>query len=219
MVVVAEPVFEGVVGEPVTATEESVVQGTIIGDVPPSEPEEVREANVAARRLMREHAIEFIARNGAEASYEAWIAQLHPENVKIDERLKTEGCEHQRIFQDALGQPVTATRSSSNPVDTSDGDAELARRYQAEEYARAAGTPFDLGLRSADAAFSLSKTALGLSGAMRDCCIAHAPPCHARAIRAATDLPLGLAAAGLRASESTMVSAVNMAGRRWCTWA
>jgi len=65
---------------------------------------EVEVVNRETREMLRMHAANFLARHaGDEAvAYEAWIAQLHPENVKIDERLIAEGCEHQQIWQEAL---------------------------------------------------------------------------------------------------------------------
>ena len=79
----------------------------------PDEEYVLDASNRDARVLLREHASAFISRNHGpgEASYEAWIAQLHPENVRLDERLKTEGCEHQQIWQEALRLP-TATSVS-----------------------------------------------------------------------------------------------------------
>lgn len=62
----------------------------------------VELANRNARALLRDHASAFVARNGAEATFEGWIAQLHPENVQIDARLKSEGSEHLQIWHDAV---------------------------------------------------------------------------------------------------------------------
>eukprot|EP00322_Chrysochromulina_rotalis_P012166 CAMPEP_0115850814 /NCGR_PEP_ID=MMETSP0287-20121206/12159_1 /TAXON_ID=412157 /ORGANISM="Chrysochromulina rotalis, Strain UIO044" /LENGTH=253 /DNA_ID=CAMNT_0003304825 /DNA_START=76 /DNA_END=838 /DNA_ORIENTATION=- len=197
-------------GEPVLSPSisEPVVSGTIINEsdeVPESElPTEVVRANEEARQLMREHVTSFISRNGREASYEGWIAQLHPENVSIDQSLKMEGCEHQKIFLEALSQQVAGCTVSNS--DTSD-DESFARRLQAEEFA--AEMPLSMGLRSASEMITLSKSVLGHSAALRERCLARSPSCCAMGFRAATAPPLFFAELGLRASEMAMRTTKN----------
>ena len=62
----------------------------------------VELANQNSQALLRDHAHAFVTRNGGEATFEGWIAQLHPENVKIDHRLRIEGCPHQQIWTEAI---------------------------------------------------------------------------------------------------------------------
>jgi hypothetical protein len=67
-------------------------------------------SNEEARQLLVAHCQEYVKRNGSESTYVSWIAMLHPENCKLDERLRKSGCEHQQIW--------SATISSRSATDT-----------------------------------------------------------------------------------------------------
>ena len=51
-------------------------------------PPRVAAANAAARAMLRDHLRDYVERNGDDASYGAWIATVHPENVGSDDRLR-----------------------------------------------------------------------------------------------------------------------------------
>lgn len=50
------------------------------------------------------HAAGFVSRNGAHATYEAWIASLHPENISIDRRLTLADSRHLALYRAAFTQ-------------------------------------------------------------------------------------------------------------------
>ena len=61
-------------------------------------PPEVAAANAAARAMLRDHLRDYVERNGEDASYEAWIATVHPENVRLDDRLRLPQSEHRAMW-------------------------------------------------------------------------------------------------------------------------
>jgi hypothetical protein len=71
---------------------------------------QVEAADKDARTLLLSHATYYIARHQEKASYEGWVALLHPENV--DARLLQPDCEHRRIWQAALAAPPPAKERS-----------------------------------------------------------------------------------------------------------
>ena len=73
---------------------------------------EVAAANAAARAMLRDHLRDYVERNGDDASYEAWIATVHPENVRLDDRLRLPQSEH-RAMWDARPRVTTASRQAS----------------------------------------------------------------------------------------------------------
>jgi hypothetical protein len=75
-------------------------------------PPEVAAANAAARAMLRDHLRDYVERNGDDASYEAWIATVHPENVRLDDRLRLPQSEH-RAMWDARPRVTTASRQAS----------------------------------------------------------------------------------------------------------
>jgi hypothetical protein len=76
------------------------------------ENRQVEIANKDARTLLAAHASAYIARNQEHAAYEGWVALLHPENVRVDDRLLQPNCEHRRIWEAALAAPPPAKKSS-----------------------------------------------------------------------------------------------------------
>eukprot|EP00419_Tripos_fusus_P065240 CAMPEP_0172920328 /NCGR_PEP_ID=MMETSP1075-20121228/203871_1 /TAXON_ID=2916 /ORGANISM="Ceratium fusus, Strain PA161109" /LENGTH=140 /DNA_ID=CAMNT_0013780329 /DNA_START=30 /DNA_END=449 /DNA_ORIENTATION=- len=54
--------------------------------------------------LVREHLQDFLARNPG-ATYEAWIASLHPENVQLDHRLRITGNPWLVVWAEAGANP------------------------------------------------------------------------------------------------------------------
>jgi len=108
-------------------------------------------SNRDARRILREHASHYITRNRAEATYEGWIAQLHPENVRLDERLKTSGCEHQQIFFDAMRAPTKPT-------------SDTFCRSHAGLVEITVGTSLTVAVVAAEYALSLTEVALAAAG-------------------------------------------------------
>ncbi len=62
-------------------------------------PPEVAAANAAARAMLRDHLRDYVERNGDDASYEAWIATVHPENVRLDDRLRLPQSEHRAMWE------------------------------------------------------------------------------------------------------------------------
>ncbi len=75
-------------------------------------PPEVAAANAAARAMLRDHLRDYVERNGDDASYEAWIATVHPENVRLDDRLRLPQSEH-RARWEARPRVSTASRQAS----------------------------------------------------------------------------------------------------------
>jgi hypothetical protein len=73
-----------------------------------NENRQVEVANQDARTLLAAHVASYIARNKERATYEGWVALLHPENVQVDARLLQPGCEHRRIWEAALAAPPPA---------------------------------------------------------------------------------------------------------------
>ena len=76
-------------------------------------PPEVAAANAAARAMLRDHLRDYVERNGDDASYEAWIATVHPENVRLDDRLRLPQSEH-RAMWDSRPRVTTATRQAGS---------------------------------------------------------------------------------------------------------
>jgi hypothetical protein len=74
------------------------------------ENRQVEAANKDARTLLLSHATYYIACHQEKASYEGWVALLHPENV--DARLLQPDCEHRCIWQAALAAPPPAKERS-----------------------------------------------------------------------------------------------------------
>ena len=74
-------------------------------------PPEVAAANAAARAMLRDHLREYVERNGDDASYEAWIATVHPENVRLDDRLRLPQSEHRAMWE-ARPRVTTASRQA-----------------------------------------------------------------------------------------------------------
>ena len=64
------------------------------------------ESAEACRELIREHLNQHLTRNPG-ASFVSWIAALHPENVKVDARLLTDGNEWAKAWDVATaGEPA-----------------------------------------------------------------------------------------------------------------
>ena len=76
-------------------------------------PPEVAAANAAARAMLRDHLREYVERNGEDASYEAWIATVHPENVRLDDRLRLPQSEHRAMWE-ARPRGTTASRQAGS---------------------------------------------------------------------------------------------------------
>ena len=76
-------------------------------------PPEVAAANAAARAMLRQHLHEYVGRNGDDASYEAWIATVHPENVRLDDRLRLPQSEHRAMWE-ARPRVTTASRQAGS---------------------------------------------------------------------------------------------------------
>ena len=62
--------------------------------------------------MLRDHLREYVERNGEDASYEAWIATVHPENVRLDDRLRLPQSEHRAMWE-ARPRVTTASRQAS----------------------------------------------------------------------------------------------------------
>jgi len=58
-----------------------------------------RAAEAEGEALMLYHLETFLARNGRDATFECWIAQLHPENVTLDHRLRLPASRHAAVWQ------------------------------------------------------------------------------------------------------------------------
>lgn len=179
-----------------TTDADTVVPGIIVEDElqTTAMPDEIQQINSQATELLRSHASAFVAQNGHDATYLGWIAMLHPENVRVDERLMRDGCDHQKIFQEAL-----QIFSSSHPTaaDTSK-DAELSKRLQAEEFA--ASAPFAMGsaaIRVAEGCLAAGRNVFETTERVKDQCVRRAPRC----VRAAAGVPFFFGSMGLRASE------------------
>ena len=76
-------------------------------------PPEVAAANAAARAMLRGHLRDYVERNGEDASYEAWIATVHPENVRLDDRLRLPQSEHRAMWE-ARPRVTTANRQAGS---------------------------------------------------------------------------------------------------------
>lgn len=70
-----------------------------------SQNRQVEVANKDARTLLAAHAASYMARHKEQATYEGWVALLHPENAHSDARLLQPGCEHRRIWEAAMAAP------------------------------------------------------------------------------------------------------------------
>jgi len=154
---------------------------------------EMVRANREAALLLHEHARGFIFRNRGEATYEAWVAMLHPENVALDSRLKTEGCEHQRIWESAL---ASAASQAAEPL----GLVELSVL-----------SAFSLAVLSVDVSLSLVDALLTTGAAAAregrvGCTPTGASPCSAAVL-----LPPTLVAASIEAALE-IGSAATLAG-------
>jgi len=62
------------------------------------------EAVESSTMLVREHLQDFLSRNPG-ATYEAWIASLHPENIQLDHRLRITGNPWLVVWAEAGGNP------------------------------------------------------------------------------------------------------------------
>jgi len=100
--------------------------------------------NRDARQILRDHAASYMARSRGDASYEGWIAHLHPENVRLDARLTTEGCEHQLVWQEAICTRDAGAREPTSTCGEHIGLVELS-----------VGGAFALAVLSVDVALSL----------------------------------------------------------------
>ena len=68
------------------------------------------ESEEACRDVMRTHLSEFMAANGSNATFEAWIAMMHPENVRVDHRMSLPDSSWLQLWKEARGEahaPVT----------------------------------------------------------------------------------------------------------------
>jgi hypothetical protein len=63
--------------------------------------------------LVRVHLDSFLQRNGAEASFESWIAQLHPENVTVDSRLRLPDSRHAALWEQSVRSLAAAAESDA----------------------------------------------------------------------------------------------------------
>jgi hypothetical protein len=70
-------------------------------------------ATAEGEALVREHLACFLNRNGPDASFESWIAQLHPENVTLDHRLRLPSSRHAALWQQSVRSLAAAAGSDS----------------------------------------------------------------------------------------------------------
>lgn len=68
-----------------------------VHDTTTEHQQDAAKAHAAAVCILREHLQLYLERNGRDATFVGWISHLHPENVRIDERLLAD-CEHRRIW-------------------------------------------------------------------------------------------------------------------------
>ena len=61
---------------------------------------------------------DFLAANGREATFESWIAMLHPENVRLDHRMTLQDSSWLQLWQEMnRGRETTAPRRARSPPD------------------------------------------------------------------------------------------------------
>jgi len=73
--------------------------------------EQLLAANAAARRILSEHLQHYLQANGKQATFEGWIALLHPENVQVDPRLLSPESEYQQMWRAATEHGMRKSRS------------------------------------------------------------------------------------------------------------
>jgi hypothetical protein len=76
------------------------------------------EAQAAGKRMMLDHLDEFSSRN-PEGSFISWIAELHPENLKLDSRVDRPDSEWRKMWEEHArsGRGMCGGGSSSNAAD------------------------------------------------------------------------------------------------------
>ena len=121
-----------------------------------------RASEEASLDIMKEHLQDFLRSNGPDVSFKAWIALLHPENVRLDSRMDSVDSWHLRLWnevrdarlanaggetQDAGGvEAVEGGMEEGSPVAPVDEDGES---HAAESAALEAPTPTRVELEPA----------------------------------------------------------------------
>jgi len=96
----ARPRAQREFGMPVQTQKKSALDGVDLDD-----PVAVREASEAAsRNMLRLHLRDYVRANGPNASFKAWIATLHPENVQLDSRMWFDDSEQLALWQELTGK-------------------------------------------------------------------------------------------------------------------
>ena len=65
----------------------------------------------ACREVMRRHLVDYMRANGPNASFQAWVATMHPENVRLDHRMWLDDSEQLRIWGEMGGKQPKKSRS------------------------------------------------------------------------------------------------------------
>ena len=119
------------------------------GEIEMEDAQAIRAASEeACRDVMRRHLQDYLRANGPNASYQAWIATLHPENVTMDARLWLEDSEQLKIWT-GLGKPAPKTPKGAalpkhrDDAENGDGMAGITRApvEAAQQSARAISMP------------------------------------------------------------------------------
>lgn len=63
--------------------------------------------------VVYEHLERYLERNGEEATFEGWIAQLHPENVRVDDRLLLPASRHATLWKEQRRRAAAARGKES----------------------------------------------------------------------------------------------------------
>ena len=63
--------------------------------------------------VVYEHLERYLERNGEEATFEGWIAQLHPENVRVDDRLLLPASRHATLWKEQRRRTAAARGKES----------------------------------------------------------------------------------------------------------
>ena len=80
-----------------------------------AEAEAVRRASEeASLDVMRDHLREFLRSNGPDASFKAWIAMLHPENVRLDSRMDSVDSWHLQLWDEMREEEGEEAQSGSD---------------------------------------------------------------------------------------------------------
>jgi hypothetical protein len=115
-----------------------------------------RASDELARGIMRGHLQDFVRKNGKDASFESWIALMHPENVTIDRRLSLPESEHLIIWNELQGNrrpsrsgagvqldAVSADDSPASPPSSRTSSPQIAARLQRARMGQSRGRVVD----------------------------------------------------------------------------